>query len=217
MSTAARAGAAGSARSPAPPPPGRIDVGSIPRVAFDNRSLMWWGILGFLAIESTMLAICLVSYFYFRGIEVEWPPAPTAPPNLLIGTLTMALLLASVPAMMLIERAARRFDLAATIRWHVVCDVIGVAFLVMRSFEMSVMNVRWDSNAYGSVVWTILILHTTHLVAEVVETIYFTFFLARYPRPNFFTDATDNALYWFFIVAIWVPCYITLYLVPRWG
>src|SRR5204863_9009627 len=51
-----------------------IDVSGVTRVAFDGRGLFWWGILGFLAIETTMLAICLVSYYYFRSNELHWPP-----------------------------------------------------------------------------------------------------------------------------------------------
>ncbi|HXC49704.1 MAG TPA: cytochrome c oxidase subunit 3 [Candidatus Limnocylindrales bacterium] len=194
-----------------------IDVSRLTRVAFDSRSLFWWGILGFLAIETTMLVICLVSYFYFRSNEVHWPPPPTAPPNLDAATVTLGLLLLSVPAMIFTERAARRFDLRRTLAGHVVCDVLGIAFVISRWIELDRLNVRWDANAYGSVVWVIIGLHTSHLFAEVVETVYFTYFLARHPRPNYFTDATDNALYWYFIVAIWVPCYVTLYLVPRMG
>jgi hypothetical protein len=28
-------------------------------------------------------------------------------------------------------------------------------------------------------------------------------------------DATDNALYWYFIIGIWVPCYVLIFLAPR--
>lgn len=194
-----------------------IDVSKLPKVAFDSRSLMWWGILGFLAIETTMLAICLVSYFYLRGNEWTWPPAPNAPPNLAAGTATMLLLLASLAPMIRVDSVARRFELRRTTVAHVVTVLFGIAFLVTRWLEFGRLNVRWDTNAYGSVVWTIMGLHTAHLLAEVVETAYFTFFLTKHPKPNYFTDATDNALYWYFIVAIWIPCYVTIYLVPRWG
>jgi cytochrome c oxidase subunit 3 len=148
---------------------------------------------------------------------VEWPPAPIAPPNLLAGTVTLVLLVASIVPMMWTDKVARRFDLGRTLLGLVVCDVVGIAFVISRAVELASLNVRWDTNAYGSVVWMIIGLHTAHLVAEVVETIYFTYFLARHPHPNYFTDAADNGLYWFFIVGIWVPCYVTIYLVPRLG
>jgi hypothetical protein len=29
-------------------------------------------------------------------------------------------------------------------------------------------------------------------------------------------DVNENADYWWFIIAAWIPIYLTLYLVPRW-
>jgi heme/copper-type cytochrome/quinol oxidase subunit 3 len=178
---------------------------------------MWWGITGFVAIESTMLALTLVSYYSFRAASPQWPPAPISPPSLGYATLTMGLLLASLLPMYWTEHEARRLNLRRVILGHIACDVIGIAFLVSRAFELTAVHVRWDTNAYGSVVWTLLGLHTAHLAAEVIETIVFTIMLAvGYDDPRYLVDATDNGLYWYFIVGIWIPCYVTIYLVPRW-
>ena len=43
----------------------------------------------------------------------------------------------------------------------VVCIAFAVAFNIVRVFEFRSLNVWWDTNAYGSVVWTLLGLHTT--------------------------------------------------------
>jgi heme/copper-type cytochrome/quinol oxidase subunit 3 len=32
------------------------------------------------------------------------------------------------------------------------------------------LNVSWDANAYGSVVWLLLGLHTTHLITDTIDT-----------------------------------------------
>jgi cytochrome c oxidase subunit 3 len=194
----------------------RIDVSGLPHFAFGARGLIWWGIWGFLAIETTMLAICLVSYYYLRDRAAEWPPPPTQLPDLGIPTATLAVLLLSVVPMRLLERAARRLDARATIRWTLVCIAFGVGFCALRAFEFYSLNVMFDSNAYGSVVWTIIGVHTFHLVAEVLETcVLAALLLSGHREPKFFVDSTDNALYWYFIVAIWIPCYATLYLAPR--
>jgi heme/copper-type cytochrome/quinol oxidase subunit 3 len=193
-----------------------IDVRGLPAFVFGSRGIMWWGIVGFLAIETTMLAICVLSYFYFRSAAEIWPPPPVAPPGLDAGTVTLALLLLSILPMTYTERAANRLDLRATILGHVACDVVGIAIVVSRTLEFYRMNVLWDANAYGSVLWAILVLHTFHLFAEVVETIVITImFLVGDTEPKYVVDATDNGLYWYFIVTIWVPCYVTIYLVPR--
>jgi cytochrome c oxidase subunit III len=31
-----------------------------------------------------------------------------------------------------------------------------------------------------------------------------------------FSDVSDNAFYWYFVVATWLPLYVLIYWVPRW-
>jgi cytochrome c oxidase subunit III len=31
-----------------------------------------------------------------------------------------------------------------------------------------------------------------------------------------FSDVSDNAFYWYFVVASWLPLYFLIYWVPRW-
>ena len=38
--------------------------------------------------------------------------------------------------------------------------------LAIRGYEFANLNVRWDANAYGSILWVILGLHTTHLATD---------------------------------------------------
>ncbi len=193
-----------------------IDVSHLPHFGFGDRGLIWWGVWGFLAIETTMLVICLVSYYYLRDRASDWPPPPTQLPDLGIPTATLFVLLLSLVPMRLLEGAAKRLDARATIRWTLVCIAFGVVFSVLRVFEFYSVNVLFDSNAYGSVVWTILGVHTFHLVAEVLETcVIASILIAGHREPKFFVDSADNALYWYFIVAIWIPCYATIYLAPR--
>ena len=89
--------------------------------------------------------------------------------------------------------------------------------LVLRGFEFPPLNVRWDSNAYGSIVWVLLGLHTTHLGTDLGDTavvLAALMFTTSRPRPRF-GDVSENALYWYFVVLAWLPIYAVLYLVPR--
>jgi heme/copper-type cytochrome/quinol oxidase subunit 3 len=53
-------------------------------------------------------------------------------------------------------------------------------------------------------------------VAEVLETILLMVFaLTGWMTDHLFLDISDSAPFWYFIVAIWVPIYAVLYLVPR--
>jgi heme/copper-type cytochrome/quinol oxidase subunit 3 len=193
-----------------------IDVSRLPEFAFGQRAITWWGVMGFLAIESTMLVICFVSYFYLRTRVTDWPPPPTELPDLFIPTINLAVLLISVVPMYLVNRAAKRLDKRKVLIWTIVCVIIGLVFITIRAFEYTALNVSWDTNAYGSIVWTIIVIHTFHLVSEVIETIVMTLILARgHDEPKYFVDSTDNALYWYFIVGIWIPCYVIIFLAPR--
>jgi heme/copper-type cytochrome/quinol oxidase subunit 3 len=193
-----------------------IDVSKLPRFAFGPRAITWWGVMGFLAIEGTMLVICFVSYFYLRTRVTDWPPPPTELPDLFIPTINLAVLLISVVPMYFVNRAAKRLDKRKVLIWTIVCIINGLAFVTLRAFEFTALNVKWDTNAYGSIVWTIIVIHTFHLVSEVIETIVMTIIIARgHDEPKYFVDSTDNALYWYFIVGIWIPCYVIIFLAPR--
>lgn len=193
-----------------------IDVSDLPEFAFGHRAVTWWGVWGFLAIEGTMLVLCFVTYFYLRDRVPQWPPPPTPRPFLLVPTINLVVLLLSVLPMYILSKAARRLDVRSVIFWHVVCDLFGIAFCTIRFFEFNSLNVYWDTNAYGSILWTIIVIHTFHLVTEVIETIIMTILLYMgHTEAKYLVDATDNALYWYFIVAIWIPCYVLIYLAPH--
>jgi heme/copper-type cytochrome/quinol oxidase subunit 3 len=94
--------------------------------------------------------------------------------------------------------------------------VFGVAFVIIRVFEFRSLNVWWDSNAYGSIVWTLLGFHTLHLVTDVLDSTVLTALLFVGPlQESHFTDASENALYWYFVVLSWIPVYVFIYLAPR--
>jgi cytochrome c oxidase subunit III len=193
-----------------------IDVSRLPTYAFSHRSLMFWGTAGMITIEGTMFAIALVTYFYLRGIAPHWPLS-TAPPALLYGTLNTFILLASGWPNHLAAKAAERADLGRVRLWMVVCLLLGVAFNVVRALEFTTLNTHWTFNAYGSIVYALLVLHTVHMVTDFIDTGVLTavMFTSRLSGRRY-VDVNENADYWWFIIAAWLPIYFTLYLVPRW-
>ncbi|WP_427915105.1 cytochrome c oxidase subunit 3 [Ramlibacter sp. MMS24-I3-19] len=190
-----------------------IDVSALPTLAFSHRSLMWWGILGLMAIESTVFALTVVTYFYLRSHADNWPlTAP--PPVLLWGTLNTVVMLVSLLPNHLAKRAAERLDLQGVRLWLWVGIAIGVVFLVLRVFEFAGLNTRWDSNAYGSVVWLLLGFHTTHLLTDVFDSVVLGVLFFTGPlEAKRFTDVSENAFYWYFVVFSWLPIYLVIY----WG
>src|SRR5512144_3007021 len=87
-----------------------LDVSHLPGYAFGHRSLTWWGVLGIIAIEGTVFAMLMVTYFYLRGQVAEWPPH-LAPPDLWAGTLNTIILLVSLLPNYWVQKVAEREDL----------------------------------------------------------------------------------------------------------
>jgi cytochrome c oxidase subunit III len=191
------------------------DVRGLPRTVFGNRSLMWWGTVGFTIIEGSTLFICVVTYFYLRRNFATWPPQHIYRPALLIPTIQAALMLLSNIPMRAVDRASKRLDLAAVRSGMVICSVLIVLMSVLRGFEFSALKVRWDTNAYGSVAWATLVAHGTLLLLEMAETLVITVLLFQ---PNVeerdLSGVSDNALYWYFLTGVWIPLYVMVFLTP---
>ena len=197
--------------------PQRIDVSGLPEYAFGHRSTLWWGTGGFVVIEATAFALAVFGYFYLRSKLPEWPPG-VAPPDLLWGTLNTLILLASAVPNQLAKNAAEAQQLGRVRLWLVVCLAFGVAFLAVRGFEFTTLNCAWDTNAYGSIVWAIMGLHTAHLLTDVVDTGVLTALMfTRHAHGRRFVDVSENAFYWYFVVLVWLPLYAVIYWVPRLG
>jgi cytochrome c oxidase subunit 3 len=192
-----------------------LDVSPIPHYGFGHRSLLWWATMSMMVIEGTVFALGFVSYVYLKGRAPHWPPSGPGP-DLRWGTLNTIVLLASCVPNALTKKAAERFDLAGVRLWLAVCLVFGAAFNFVRYLEFGVLNVRWDSNAYGSVVWLLLGFHTVHVITDFLDTSVLTALIFVGPVDEHrFVDVSENAMYWYFVVLTWLPIYAVIYFAPR--
>lgn len=192
------------------------DLSGLPRHGFGPAALTWWGTMGFMALEGTGFLLAAGAYLYLMTLAQKWPlnaPQPDHWP----GTIVTLLLLVSLPLNHLVSRWGKEEDLVR-VRWGLVgMSILGLLPLLVRWFEFSAVNVRWDSNAYGSIVWFILGLHTSHLLTDLGDTLVLTvmMFTRHGQNGRRFSDVTDNAFYWDFVVFSWLPLYVLLYWVPR--
>ena len=86
----------------------------------------------------------------------------------------------------------------------------------MRWWEFLSLNTSWQSSAYGSAVWATLAFHSSLIVLEVAEVIGAAIIACQRRVPaGFYPDVTDIALYWYFLVLVWIPLYAMIYLFPR--
>jgi len=194
-----------------------FDASNLPTIVYGARAVTWWGTLGFMLAEATTLAACIVAYYYVRRNYNAWPPLHTPKPDLLIPTISLIVLILSLIPAYLLSKAAKRMDKAATQRWLWVAVVVMVIATVLRLMEFGALNVRWDANAYASVAWTVVFAHFTLLLADTLETIVYAVMLQRDAAPaRYFPGLDEDAFYSYFMVAVWIPCWVTVYLVPRW-
>jgi len=191
------------------------DVAELPTVTFGHRSLMWWGTLGFMVIEGWTLALIAAMYFYLRQNFLTWPPLRTPLPSLLVPTIQMVVMIVSVLPVWLAARAARRLDEGGVKIWLLVSTLISLPIPVLRWYELWALNVRWDTNAYATAAWTIVGTHATLLLLDVADTVGLTLFYWFKKMPiKVMSDVTDNSFYWYFMVLVWLPLYLIVYVGP---
>lgn len=193
------------------------DVSKLDADAFGFRSLTWWGVIGFMTIEATGFALLFGAYFYLMAQERQWAPQPWHPPQLFAGTLfTIVILLSEIPNVM-VKRAANALNLTSVRRLLLWMVAVGPVLIVIRAFEFNSLNVFWYDNAYGSVLWALLVMHTTHLGTDWVDTVVlWRLMVTRHgEQKRRFVDTDENALYWRFVWGSWIPVYLLIYWVPR--
>ena len=194
-----------------------FDVSELPSVVYGSRVVTWWGTAGFMLAEAATLSACVAAYYYVRRNYEAWPPLRTPPPDLLVPTISLIVLLLALVPCYLFAKAAKRLDHPATKRWLWVAVIVMMAATVLRLMEFGSLNVRWDTNAYASVAWAIVFAHFTLLLADTLETLIFAVLVERGRAPTRYCPGiAEDAFYSYFMAAVWVPCWVTVYVVPWW-
>lgn len=193
------------------------DLSGLQTHGFSHRALTWWGLVAFFLIEGTAFAMAIAAYFFLMNQEQAWPPPPFAPPDLLAGTLfTIVLLLSEIPNS-LAKHAADHGELKK-LRWLLIGHAAaGLVLLGLRLWEFGSLNVLWTDNAYGSILWALLLLHAAHFLTDWVDTLVLACLMhgKHGMEGRRFVDCSENAIYWRFVWLTWLPIYLMIYWLPR--
>jgi heme/copper-type cytochrome/quinol oxidase subunit 3 len=194
------------------------DLSSLHTHAFGHRSLTWWGVIAFFMIEGTAFAMGAVAYFFVMNLDQSWPPPDVPLPGLLAGALFTVVLLASEIPNTMLKRAAEKGELRRVRTLILLLGAVGTLLLAIRVFEFASLNVWWSDNAYGSVQWALLFLHTLHIATDWADTIVLAGLMhTRHGQEGRrFVDVAENAMYWRFVWLCWIPFYLMIYWLPRW-
>lgn len=193
-----------------------VEATALSGEGFRHHAPRWWGNRFVMLLEGAGLAVLAFTYFYvWRNFEI-WPPTGVLVPDIGISTLNAAVLVTSVLPMWHVARLALRHDKPRTIGfWLLACSLFGMTATVLRVMEFKAVHTRWD-NAYGAIVWSILIVHLAHILAATLETLNLGIVMLRGPaEEKHFVDIGVNASYWYFVALSWAALYAIVFVAPR--
>ena len=192
-----------------------VDASGLERLTPHTHPL-WWGVLGLVAIEFSVVSNLIASYFYLMAQNPVWPPEGYDPPDLLWATVVLIVLPISSFTMWWAGKGSDRDDkrqLALGVTASVALATVALGF---RGLQISEFEIRWNEHAYGSLLWTITGFHFTHVVSAILGTAVVAVLAWR----NYFTSKRQlgvvvDTLYWYFVAFAFVPFYLVLYIAPR--
>ena len=193
------------------------DATTIPDQGFSHHAPFWWGNAIMITLEGAGLAVLVFTYFYIWRSFDTWPPTGTKVPDLGVSTINVAVLVVSILPMWHVAHLALRFERPRVLGlWLLVCVLLGFTAAILRLLEFKGVHTRWNSNAYGTIVWAILLVHFAHIIAATLETLVLGILMLRGPVKDLhFVDVTRNAIYWYFVALSWVVFYAIVILGPR--
>jgi heme/copper-type cytochrome/quinol oxidase subunit 3 len=188
-----------------------LPVGSIGRLANG-----WWGMLTLIVTEGALFAFLLFGYFYLAVQHgADW--LPSSLPSFDLSAPNTILLLASGVVVWSGERALLRGGSRTQIAlWFLGAAILGVLFILIELLEWSGEDFTLSSNAYSSLYFVITGLDLAHTALGVV----LLFVLAGWAALGYFdrlrsAPVSIGAIYWYFVVVVWLAVFFTLYVTPR--
>lgn len=201
-----------------------IDVSELPTSKFDYHEPLWWGNIWALIIETMTFGVLLAAYFTVWMMLSPFPPPRVDQlpiiynpvPDLTIPTINLIVLLLSLIPGVWLDLKARKKDEKAVKILLFVTLAFNIVIIVLRFYEFDSLYFKWNDNAYGSVVWAILVTHLIHLFVMAVEDVFeLVWATAKGLDEKQSFHITVLAVYWYWVVGIWVLFYVLVYLAPR--
>ncbi len=193
-----------------------LDVSRLPAYAISNTAPLWWGQLLLCAIEGTMFAILIAIYFYLRLSVDVWPPPGVELPGTVIPTIALVPLLLSAIGSYWASEAAKVNDRRGMLTGMILNLALAAAFLVLRFVYWRSFNFNWASDVHGTVVWSILFLHTFDVTADLLFTVALVVAIAvGRVGPKQRLGVHVDSVVWYFLIAIWLPLYAVVVWGPR--
>jgi heme/copper-type cytochrome/quinol oxidase subunit 3 len=181
----------------------------------ERRSPGWWAMVLIVVTEAMLFAYLLFAYFYLGSMaNTPWPPG--GPPSLGLVVPNTIILLVSSGTMWWAESGIRagsqmrlRFGMLITL-------LLGAAFLLIQGIEYSRKDFALQSNAYGSLFFTITGFHGAHVFVGLLFNIVVQLraWMGHFTAERHLA-VSNAAMYWHFVDAVWLVVFASLYLTPH--
>jgi cytochrome c oxidase subunit I+III len=193
-----------------------IDVSHLPDYNISNESSLWWGQALMAAIEGSLFLMLVAMYFYLRLSVDVWPPPQTKPLDWIMPTAALLPFLLSCVGSYWASEGAKQNDSKKMLTGMIANVVLALIALGMRAVAWNSFNFSWNSDVHGSIVWTILFLHTFDAIADLIFTGALIVLVAiGRDDPRVRLGVHVDSVLWYFIVGIWLPLYVAVYWGPR--
>ena len=171
--------------------------------------------VGFFIVTESMFFIGLfLAWFYLRATTQSWPPAGVHPPPIAPAIFNTLVVLMSAVAVWFGTRAIANSDGRGLVRGFALAAALGVIFMAVQIAEFADLALLARASAYGSTFTVLLFFHVLRvfigvslMVVVLVRALMNQFSAQR----RLMVRAT--AMYWYFIVGVWLMVFAVLYLV----
>jgi heme/copper-type cytochrome/quinol oxidase subunit 3 len=176
-------------------------MSAVPASARIAKPNGWWGMAVFVATEATLFGTLVGSYFYLRFKNANWPPPGISPPDLAVPLILTAVLVTTSVPMQLASRAARAGRRHAAWLAIVLAFVVQAGYLAMQAhlFSDDLDKLQPQRSAYGSIYFTLLGAHHTHVFVGLLLDLWLLLRIAQKLTEYRVTAVRAAVFYWHFV------------------
>ena len=177
-----------------------------------------WAMALFISTEA-MLFVCLFfAYYYVEKGNQRW--MVEVPPHLHYAVPIFGVLVASAGTLFWGQKQLKKAKVKPAVWGLVATIVLALGSLALEWFDFTEQELHLtpDTDAYGSIFYTIDGLHVAHLVLGILMLFWLLALSRRWWRAAPYTPFQpylNVALYWYFVVALWVVVLCILYIAPN--
>jgi cytochrome c oxidase subunit III len=190
-----------------------LPVGSI-----GLRASGMWGVVLLILSETSIFAYLFFSYFYFsvQPHSGQWPPS--GPPAFTYSAPQTAAALAACVTAWWANRSVMRASRLGLLLGLALTLLLSLVFIALQFLDWHSKPFGLATDPYSSFYFVIGGVHLAHVVVGVVMlTAVLAWSLLGYFGPVRHVPITVAALYWYFVAAVWLGVFFTLFISPHLG